>query len=195
MKLTYLYAPIELSFTSGATVDAGTVVQLDTNIQDSIVLYTLDGSLPVEGNFGTFKGEAPVSVEVKATTRIRARAFSRINSQRTTKTLEYTYTVSRTETPIEKYDTTERFYRKLVKSIVDMNFYNNQGWVAPTTQNPLYYVFVNNELFSVRVNFLHNGVPHSVTTFPQLAPGESFEFPVSPSSGENTIEIQTSRVY
>lgn len=193
-KIESLYAPVELTFTTGGATNPGTVIRLDTNIDDTIVLWTLDGSLPVEGNFGTFFGEPPIDIEIKTTTRVRARAYDRTKPNNTTKTLEQTYTVTRTETEMESFNTTERFHRKLVSSVVDLNFYKKEGWVVPTSENPLYYVFVNNEKFSVAVNFIHNGVYYSVDSFPELAIGESFEFPVLPSSGDNTIEIETAKV-
>jgi len=196
-KISSLFVPIELIFTpGGAIVDPGTIIQLDTNIEDTIILYTLDGSLPIDGNFGTYRSkEDSINVELKATTRIRARAFKRTQPEYTTKTLEEIYTIARKETPMENFKTVERFYMKLIDTIVDLNFYNKEGWVIPTSKNKLYYLFVNKESFPVRVNFLHNGIPFSINTFPQIDPEDFYEFPVSPISGENSIEIQTSRIY
>ena len=196
-KIQSLFAPTALSFSpSGGTTTAGQVVTLDTNIEDTIVVYSLDGSLPVEGNFGTHTTPAPVEITIKSTTRIRARAFKRTQTDNTTKTQEQTYTVTRTGTPLESFRTTQRFFGKLVNSLVDLNFYNKEGWVVPTTTtSKMTYLFVNREPFPVLVNFIHNDVRFVNSNFPAVDPGASYEFTIEPISGDNTIEIQTSRIF
>lgn len=193
-KLATLFSPIDLTFSDGTTIDPGTIIQLDTNIEDTLVLWTLDGSLPIEGNFGTFRAEPPIDITLSVTTRVRARAFKRTKLELTTKTLEKTYTIVRSRIPMEQFRTTERFYQKMVDSIVDHNFYGKEGWVVPPSEKSLTYLYVNREPFIVRVNFLHNGVQFKETDFPVVEPGKSYEFPVFPTSGENIIEIQTSQV-
>lgn len=193
-KIVTLFTHIDLTFSDGETVDPGTVVRLDTNVEDTLVLWTLDGSLPIDGNFGTFRAEPPIDITLAVTTRIRARAFKRTKPEHTTKTLEKTYTIVRSRTPMEQFRTTERFYQKMVDSIVDQNFYGKDGWVVPPSGKSLTYLYVNREPFIVRVNFLHNGVRFKETDFPVIEPGRSFEFPVFPVSGDNVIEIQTSQV-
>lgn len=192
-KLITLFSPITLTFTENTNIDPGTIIQLDTNVNDTLILWTLDGSLPINGNFGTFQQEPPVNITIFSTTRVRARAFKRTLPDLTTKTLERTYIVTRTQ-PAEQFKTTERFFRKMVDSIVDGNFYHKEGWVAPTSEKPLTYIFVNREPFKVRVNFLHNGIRFRETSFPILDPGASFEFPIFPVSGDNDIAIETSQV-
>lgn len=193
-KLATLFSSIDLTFSDGTTIDPGTIIQLDTNIEDTLVLWTLDGSLPIEGNFGTFRAEPPIDITLSVTTRVRARAFKRTKLELTTKTLEKTYTIVRSRIPMEQFRTTERFYQKMVDSIVDHNFYGKEGWVVPPSEKSLTYLYVNREPFIVRVNFLHNGVQFKETDFPVVEPGKSYEFPVFPTSGENIIEIQTSQV-
>lgn len=193
-KVQKLYTPITSTITpSDGTIGTGSVVVIDTNVP-AVVLYTIDGSEPKLGGIGTFRGDAPVQFELRVSARVRFKATdSRLGrSTNQTKTQEATFTVERNN-PVEEFRDTAHFYRRLVKSIVDQNFYLTEGrWLVPTSSRAYTYAFVNREGYPVRLRVLHNGID-IFTQFPIVGADQLKEVPIRPTSGENVIEIQTQR--
>lgn len=193
-KVVNLYTPIRAIVTpAGGAVDAGTKVTVDANIPASVI-YTLDGSEPRMGSFGTLRADTPFEIEIRSTTRLRYKAFDsrQGKSSNATKVLEETFNVSRTN-PAESFRDTDHFYRRLVKSMVDENFYLTEGrWLLPVATRPYTYVFVNREHHAVYLRVLHNGVD-VFSSFPIVGIGEAKEVPIRPTAGANTIEVQTNR--
>lgn len=195
-KVTTLFTPIVATVTPGSgMLTPGDSVVVDTNVP-AIVYYTIDGSEPRAGSFGTKKTDAPLTLELRVPTRLRFKAFDSRPGFATnqTKTLEANFDMNRT-TPLESYRDTNHFFRKIITAIVDQNFYLTEGkWVVPTSSRPFTYLFVNREPYSVYLRVLHNGVD----VYPGLNPpivgsGQAKEVPIRPQSGENRIEVQTNR--
>jgi hypothetical protein len=193
-KVLHIYAPIRGTISPAAgTLNPGDIVTIDTNIPATVV-YTRDGSEPHLGAFGSLRADAPVEVELRVSTRIRFMAFDNRLGQETnaTKTQEAMFEIVR-KNPIEIFRDTTNFYRRLVKSIVDQNFYLTEGkWVVPVGSRPFTYVFVNREGFPILLRVLHNGVD-VFNQFPIVGLNEAKEIPIRPISGENIIEVQTHR--
>jgi hypothetical protein len=193
-KVLNMYAPIRTEVSpEGGEIDVGTVVTIDTNIP-ATVAYTLDGSEPHLGAFGTFRADAPVEIELKVPARVRFKAFdSRVGqATNTTKTQEATFSMARTNAA-EAFRDTAHFFRRLNALIVDENFYLTEGrWLLPVAGRPFTYVFVNREAFPVQLRVLHNGVD-VFNNFPIVGVNQAKEVPIRPVSGENTIEVQTHR--
>jgi len=209
-KIINLFTPIKATIVpGGGTVNPGMVVVIDTNVPAS-VLYTLDGSDPKALAVGTFRADPPIEISVFVTTRVRFKAFDSRPAFRTniTKTQDALfeafmppiYDVSLYDAPLEgrnnpaeSFRDTNYFYKRLVKSIVDENFYLTVGkWLLPISQRPFTYLFVNREPYPVRLRVLHNGID-IFPNYPFVLIDEAKEIPISPISGENTLEIQTSR--
>jgi hypothetical protein len=195
-KVTTLFTPIVATVTpNGGTLTPGDSIVIDTNVP-AVVYYTIDGSEPRAGSFGTKKGDAPITLELRVPTRLRFKAFDSRPGRATnqTKTLEATFDIARSN-PLEVYRDTNHFFKKITKAIVDQNFYLTEGkWLVPTSSSPFTYLFVNREPYSIFLRVLHNGVD----VYPGLNPplvgaGQSKEVPLRPQSGENRIEIQTNR--
>jgi hypothetical protein len=193
-KVVNLFTPISAEITpDGGTLSAGDFVTIDTNVP-AVVLYTIDGSEPKVGGMGTFRGDAPVQFELRVSARVRFKAIdSRLGrSTNQTKTQEASFTIERNN-PVEEFRDTAHFFRRLVKSIVDQNFYLTEGkWLVPTSSRAYTYAFVNREGFPVRLRVLHNGID-IFTQFPIVGANQLKEVPIRPMSGENVLEIQTQR--
>jgi len=194
-KVTTLYTPIKATITpNGGPVNAGSTVTIDTNVPATVV-YTLDGSEPRLGFIGSFRADAPVDIELRVPARIRYRAFgSQIGRAfNQTRMQEASFTVVRNN-PLEAYRDTSNVFRRLVRNIVDQNFYLTEGkWLVPTSSKPFTYAFVNREPYSILLRVLHNGID-VFQNFPVVAQNAMQEVPIRPTSGENTIEIQTEQV-
>lgn len=193
--VTTLFTPIVVTVTpEEGEVTGGTKVTIDANVPATLI-YTLDGSEPRFGAVGTKRADVPLELEMRVTTRVRFKAFDSRKGKafNATKTLERTYTVSRTN-PAESFRDTNNFYSRLYRSIVDDNFYLTEGkWLLPIGNRPFTYVFVNRQGYPILLRVLHNGVD-IYSTFPVVGVDELKEVPIRPTTGDNTIEIQTSRV-
>jgi hypothetical protein len=193
-KVSTVFTPITATVTpNGGLLNPGDEITVDTNVP-AIVYYTLDGSAPRAGSFGTVRADAPFSVKLSVPARLRFKAFDSRPGRTTnqTKTQESNFTMTR-HAPLESYRDTNNFYRRLIKSIVDQNFYLTEGkWVVPTSSTPFTYVFVNREPYSIYLRVLLNGID-VFTNFPIVGAAEAKEVPIRPLSGENNIEIQTNR--
>lgn len=193
-KVVNLFTPIRSTITpNGGAVNPGAIVTIDTNVP-ATVLYSLDGSEPIRGALGTKSADTPVDIELRSTTRLRFKAFdNRVNNTTNqTKTQEATFTIAR-RNPLEPFRDTNQFFKKLVKSVVDENFYTIGNWVVPfASGRPYTYLFVNREGFPIRLRVLHNGID-VFSQFPIVGPGQSKEVPLRPTLADNTIEIQTER--
>jgi len=193
-KVTNAFTPIRAAITpDGGILNPGDTVTIDTNVP-ATVLYTVDGSEPVKGSTGTKQGDAPVSIDLRVSARVRFKAAdSRAGlSYNATKTQEATFDIARTN-PVESLRDTAHFFRALVESIVDQNFYLTEGtWLVPVGSKPYTFVFLNQEAFPVRMRALHNGVD-VFNIFPVVGPGQTKEIPIVATSGDNSIEIQTER--
>ena len=190
----HLFTPIKATITpNGGTLSPGDVATIDTNVP-AVVLFTLDGSDPKLGAFGTRRGESPVEIELRVSTRVRFKAFdTRLGfSYNVSRTREAFFTVPRSN-PAESFRSTEHFYNRLIRSVVDDNFYLTEGvWTVPVAGRPYTYVFVNREGFPIRLRVLHNGID-LFTNFPIVGTGQFIEVPIRPISGENTVVVQTQR--
>lgn len=191
-QVVNIYAPIEVSVTpNGGLLSPGDTVVIDTNVP-ATVLYTTDGSKPSALSLGTFRVDAPAEIPVYASTRLRFKAFDirPLFQANISRTKEAFFSVPRTR-PVEVFRDGNNFFRRLIRGIVDSNFYLTEGnWLVPVPNHPMTYLFINRESLTVRVRLLHNGVD-VFSTFPLLGPDESLEFPITPTSGENTILVQT----
>lgn len=191
--ISTLFTPIRATATPAGTITGGSSVTIETNVP-ATVLYTLDGSEPRLNVEGTFRADAPVSIELRVSARLRFKAIDsrlgRANNQ--TKTREVRYVVTRNN-PAEALRDTSHFYRRLLRSVVDSNFYLTAGrWLLPSSNRSYTYAYVNRESYPVRLRALHNGVD-VFTTFPIVGINELKEIPIRPTSGENFIQIQTNR--
>lgn len=191
-KVLNMFTPIRAKITpNGGAMNPGSIVTIDTNVPATVV-YSLDGSEPSIGNLGTFRADAPVSVELRVSARVRFFAFDNRSGQsfNVTRRAEATFTIDRTN-PLESFRDTSFFFRKLVTNIVDENFYLTEGrWLVPTSSFPFTYDFVNRQPFPVFLRVIHNGVD-IFSNFPVVGVNESKEVTIRPISGDNTIEIQT----
>jgi hypothetical protein len=193
-KVVNLYTPITATIMpNGGNLNPGDVVTIDTNVP-ATVIYTIDGSEPRIGSFGTSRGDAPVEIELRVPARVRFRAVdSRLGRfMNATKTLEAAFAMERNN-PVEAFRDTANFFRRLSAAIVDQNFYLTEGkWLVPVAGRPYTYVYVNREPFPIRLRVIHNGVD-MFNVFPIVGPEQAKEVPIRPISGENTIEVQTER--
>jgi hypothetical protein len=193
-KVLNLYTPIRAAITpNGGDLNPGDSVTIDTNVPATVV-YTIDGSEPRLGSFGTFRADSPVSIELVTVARVRFKAFdNRVGrASNATKTQEADFNVIRTN-PIEVLRDTAHFFKRLTKIMVDENFYLTEGnWLVSVGNLPYTFMFVNREGFPIRLRVLHNGID-VFSQFPIVGPGQSKEVPIRPVSGENTIEVQTQR--
>lgn len=192
--VTTVFTPITASVTpNGGTLNPGATVTVDTNVP-AVVYYTLDGSAPRAGSFGTQRAETPFSFPLYVASRLRLKAFDSRAGRTTnqTKTMSVEFAMTR-HAPLEAYRDSDNFFRRFIKTVVDQNFYLTEGkWVVPTSSTPFTYVFVNREPYSVYLRVLHNGID-VFTNFPIVGVAEAKEVPIRPLSGENNIEIQTNR--
>ena len=192
-KVQSIFLPIlaTVTPTPDAFTGAGDIV-IDTNVP-GVILYTLDGSLPAEGEFGTFKAAAPVTITLKTTTELRFKAIDSRSGQdfNYTKIQTLVYTVVRTN-PVEAFRDNFHFFKRLYNSIVDKNFYLGDSWVVPVSSKPYTYLYINKEGFPALVRVLQNGVD-TITDFPRVENGFSREFPMTVTTGDVDIEIQTNR--
>jgi len=188
------YTPIDVFVTPpGGNVSPGSSIKIDTNIPTTI-FYTLDGTDIDEKNaLSTFRAESPVEFTIYTNMLLSLKAYDRsVEKKLESKTLKYTFIVNRINR-MEDFRDTSFFYRKLVKSVVDQNFYLTEGkWVVPTSPKPQNYVFVNREPFPVYLRVLHNGVD-VFSTFPVVGIDGYKDVPIVSVSGPNVIEIQTKR--
>lgn len=178
----------------GGNIAPGSAVVIDANVPATI-LYTLDGSEPRALAVGTAVAEAPVEIVIASSTRVRYKAFDSrpLFRSNATKTQEATFIVDRLN-PAEAFRDTNNFYRRLLRSIVDSNFYLTEGrWVLPTSTRPFTYLFRNREPYFIRLRVLHNGVD-VFSEFPSVSTGGVLEVPITPISGENRVEIQTAKI-
>lgn len=194
-----LYLPVKATVTPqpSSTFAAGDDITIDTNIP-AFILYTTDGSLPIEGEFGTTKLDAPVTIRIATTTTIRYKAVdNRLDKGfNQTKTQKLTYTVTR-HNPAEAFRDNKHFFKKLDDSVVDHNFFIGGDWTVPASEIRYSYLYKNEEGFKTRVRLLHNGIDSQNVTennYPQLNAGQTIEFYMPSRSGDNSIEIQTSKV-
>lgn len=192
-KVQSIFIPIlaTVTPTPDAFTGAGDVV-IDTNVP-GVILYTLDGSLPEDGEFGTFKASAPVTITLKTTTELRFRAIDSRPGQdfNYTKTQTLAYTVTRTN-PLEVFRDNLHFFRRLYDAIVDKNFYLGDAWVVPVSSKPYTYLYINKEGFPALVRILQNGID-TLNDFPRVENGSSREFVMTVSTGDVDIEIETNR--
>lgn len=190
-----LFTPVRTTISpDSGDLPIGATVTIDSNVP-TLIYYTLDGSAPEEGEIGTFSGFSPVSISLYTSTKIRYKALdSRAGFEgNESRTLSAEYNILRNR-PLEDFKT-RHFYLRLNRAIVDAGFYfGPEGWVVPVSERPMTYVFVNRESFPVHVRLLHNGADVVREDFPLLATGESYEFLLTPTSGDNEIVIQTSRL-
>lgn len=185
-----------------ATVDilpadfrAGMEITIDTNVP-GVVLYTTDGSAPIDGEFGTTKVAAPATITIKTTTTLKYKVFDNRDgqdfNQSKTETLQYTATRNN---PVEEFKDNKHFFRELYNSIVDKNFYiGDDDWVVPASIRQYTYLYRNNEGYRTRVRLLQNGIDALNNQFPILNGTDTVEFTMNVISGENNIEIQTEKV-
>lgn len=190
-KVLTLYAPVKTTITpTPGTVARGTVVTIDTNVP-ATVFYTLDGSAPEEGEFGTFRGEAPVEIELGVSTTLRYKARDSRSGEETnaTKTQKAVYAIVRNRA-LEDFRANRHFFLRLNRAIVDENFFiGPTDWVVPVSKGAMTLLFVNREPFTVRVRILQNGADILQEEYPVLTSGGAYEFQVHPASGENDITV------
>lgn len=190
MKVESLFTPIRATVSpDGGDVLPGDFATIDTNIPANIV-YTLDGTLPRKGAIGTTTVEAPAIIELKTPTSITFYAYdSRAGkSSNRTRTRRVVFTMDREHT-VEEFKINKHFFKRLVGSIVDSNFYNTDRWVVPISTQPYSYLFINRSVESRQVRLLHNGID-ILSTFPVVASQGFFEFNVQPISGANSLVVQ-----
>lgn len=198
-KVQTIFLPVKATVTPlpSAAFKAGDEVTIDTNVP-AFVLFTLDGSLPKEGEFGTFKEDAPFTIKISTTTTLRFKAVdNRLDKEfNQTKTQKLTYSVSR-KNPSEIFRDNKHFFKKLDRAVVDHNFYIGGGdWTVPTSDKLYSYLFKNIEGFRIKVRLLHNGIDAlNVSPFPEIEHNGTIEFFIPSRSGDNSIEVQTAKAF
>lgn len=191
-KVQTLFTPISVFVTPpSGTVPPGAVVTIDTNVP-ARVYYTVDSTEPVDGGISTRFADAPVSVPIYTTSLLKCRAVDLrpgyVQESRTVSTL---YTVER-KNPLESFRDGLYHYNRLVRSIVDHNFYFTEyKWIVPVSSRPFTYAFVNRNPYPVYVRAVHNGVD-LFTQLPNVGAGQAYEIPIRPIRGENVLLIGTS---
>lgn len=191
-KVTTLFAPVVPTITPPAgALSLGKAVTIDANIAARI-LYTLDGSLPEEDEFGTIEAEAPVTIYPAFSCTIRYRAIALDQDDNYSKTKSAVFTVARNN-PAEIFRDGKHFHRRLLDVTVDDNFFTYaKSWTVPKSSTPYTYLVRNPETIPVRVRLLHNGVDtRAGLPYPTLQPGAATEFGMVVSATSNLVEIQT----
>jgi len=192
-KVQTLFIPIKVLVTQSASTDtfkAGDLVRLDTNIP-GVVIFTLDGSLPVVGRPGTFRVDAPVTLKISTFSTLK---FFAIDSRdghnfNRTKVQGITYAIKRVR-PVEEFRDNKHFFNRLTQATVDHNFYAGGGWTVPASTVQYTYLFKNPESKTAQTRLLSNGVDE-LNFYPVLIKDQTFEFPITVHTGSNEIQVQT----
>jgi len=192
-KVQTLFIPIKVLVTQSAPLDsfkAGDLVRLDTNIP-GVVIFTLDGSLPVVGRPGTFRLDAPVTLKISTFSTLKFFAIDSRDGRNfnRTKIQAITYRVTRTR-PVEEFRDNKHFFNRLTQSTVDHNFYAGGGWTVPASTTKYTYLFKQPESKTAQTRLLLNGVDE-LNFYPVLSKDQTFEFPITVNTGSNEIQVQT----
>jgi hypothetical protein len=189
-KVVSLLAPVVATITPGAgAIAPGSAVIIDTNVA-ARVLYTLDGSIPTDGAFGTISADAPVTIRPAFSMTIKFMAIDLLRPTNYTKVISVAYVVVRNN-PLEEFRDAKHFFRLLQVDIVDHNFFIGGEWTVPKSSVPYTFLFRNPESIPVRTRVLQNGRDTRTDGFPILGPDQAAEFPMLVRAAENSIEIQT----